>query len=63
LLRQDFKDIISGLASTQQQIEATGPPPEEATEGNTEEDPYKSNLFLLRGRRLLLPLSLKDEIL
>ena len=62
-LRQDFKDTISGLASVQQQTEATSPPPEEATEGNIEEDPYKSNLVLMRVQRLLLPLLLKDEIL
>jgi hypothetical protein len=62
-LRQDFKDTISGLASVQLQTEATSPPPEEATEGNIEEDPYKSNLVLMRVQRLLLPLLLKDEIL
>jgi hypothetical protein len=63
-LRNGFKDTISGLASTQQpQTPLANQPPQEATECDTEEDPYESDLVLLRVQRMLLPLLLKDEIL
>jgi hypothetical protein len=46
-LRNGFKDTISGLASAQPQTQLASQPPQEATECDTEEDPYESDLVLL----------------
>jgi hypothetical protein len=54
---------INSVLASKQQAEAAGLPQEESMEGDTEEDPHKSNLVLLRVQPMLIPLLLKEEFL